>query len=287
MILRLDPRWPLVWRTPTSVQVGVDPPLVILDPVSDVEERLLAALSVGVSESGLVMIARGRDAERESLMARVAAALESPPTLTPVRTVAVSGPGPFGPELGALLSSCGIRTIGFDTEELPDLAVVVGHHVIAPGLHSHWLRRDVAHLPVLFTDRAVHLGPIVEPGEGPCLLCLELHRRDADGAWPAIASQLLGRDGTSESPLTGREAAVAAARLVIARLHAGPAVRHETLRIEAETGVRSTRTVEPHPECGCRGIAHLVPLSAATPARRGSDWADAGPRATFPESPTR
>lgn len=61
MILRLDPRWPLVWRTPTSVQVGIDPPLVILDPISELEERLLAAIAVGVSESGLAMLARGRD----------------------------------------------------------------------------------------------------------------------------------------------------------------------------------------------------------------------------------
>jgi hypothetical protein len=35
MILRLDPRFPMVWRTPTSVQLGIDPPLVILDPVTE------------------------------------------------------------------------------------------------------------------------------------------------------------------------------------------------------------------------------------------------------------
>lgn len=267
MILRLDPRWPLVWRTPTSVQLGVDPPVVILDPVSELDERLLAALAVGVSESGLAMIARGHDDEREALLDRVARALEPPQAGRAVPTVAVSSTGPFGPELCGLLASCGIRTIGADTDELPDLAVVVGHHVLAPGLHAHWLRRDVAHLPVVFTDRAVHLGPVVEPGSGPCLLCLELHRRDADSAWPAIASQLLGREGTSESPLSGREAAVAAARIVITRLHDGAVHQHETLRIEAATGQRSRHGVDAHPECGCRGIAHLVPRAGATPAR--------------------
>lgn len=192
------------------------------------------------------------------------AAAESP---APRWCVAVGGSSPFVPELGALLGACGIRVQSADEATSPDLAVVSGHHVLAPALHAHWLRRDVPHLPVLFTDRAVLLGPVVEPGTGPCLLCLELHRRDADPAWPAIASQLLGRDGTSESPLTGREAVAAAARLVLNRLSSGPTTSTDSLRIDAATGHRSVRSWPPHPECGCRGIAHLVALPA-TPARR-------------------
>ncbi len=266
MILRLDPRWPLVWRTPTSVQVGVDPPLVILDPISELEERLLAAIAVGVSESGLAMLARGRDEVRESLVARLEPALEAPAAAAapaPRWCVAVGGSSPFVPELSALLGGCGIRIQSIDEPTIPDLAVIVAHHVISPGLHSHWLRRDVPHLPVVFTDRAVVLGPVVEPGTGPCLLCLELHRRDADPAWPAIASQLLGREGSSESPLTGREAVVAAARLVLNRLGDGPTTSSTSLRIDAATGERTERTWMPHPECGCRGIAHLVAVSAS------------------------
>lgn len=268
MTLRLDPRWPLVWRTPTSVQIGIDPPLVILDPVTELEERLLAAIAVGVSESGLSMLARGRDDVCEALVARLEPALEAPAAAAapvPRWCVAVGGSSPFVPELSALLGGCGIRVQGIDDATIPDLAVVVAHHVISPGLHSYWLRRDVPHLPVVFTDRAVLLGPLVEPGAGPCLLCLELHRRDADPAWPAIASQLLGREGSSESPLTGREAVAAVARLVVNRLTDGPMAPGRSLRIDAATGERTERSWSAHPECGCRGIAHLVAVASPAP----------------------
>ncbi|WP_317232827.1 hypothetical protein [Clavibacter capsici] len=57
MAIRLDPRLPLVWRTPDSLQLGVDRPPVVLTAVSRLDERLLAALVQGVSRGGLDMIA--------------------------------------------------------------------------------------------------------------------------------------------------------------------------------------------------------------------------------------
>lgn len=287
MILRLDPRWPLVWRTPTSVQLGVDPPVVVLDPVTELEERLLAALAVGVSESGLSMIARGHDGVRASLLERIAPALEPREAAPIAPAIAIVGVRPFGAELEALLLTRGVRVIAPAGPERPDLAVVVSHHVIPPDQQAYWLRRDVPHLPVVFTDRAVHVGPVVEPGAGPCLLCLELHHRDADPAWPAIASQLLGRVGTSESALTGREAAVVAARLILTRVSSGPATQHTVVRIDAETGARETTAVEAHPDCGCRGIAGLVTAVGHPPAQPESDSAAATRRAirTPPGSP--
>lgn len=78
MVLRLDPRFPVVWRTPSSVQLGVDPPAAIVEALTETQERMLAALAVGVSESGLAMLARGHDDERASLIAAIAPALEAP-----------------------------------------------------------------------------------------------------------------------------------------------------------------------------------------------------------------
>ncbi len=54
MVLKLDPRFPLVWRTPSSLQLGVDPAVVTLHDVSETTERLLAALVAGV---GLLLLA--------------------------------------------------------------------------------------------------------------------------------------------------------------------------------------------------------------------------------------
>ena len=47
-------------------------------------------------------------------------------------------------------------------------------------------------------------GPLVTPGRGPCLRCLDLHRCDRDPAWPALLAQLAlpapGRAGARGQP---------------------------------------------------------------------------------------
>ena len=68
MVLKLDPRHPLVWRSPSSLQLGVDPALVTMHDVSETSERLLAALVAGVGLPGLTMLARGRLEERDELL---------------------------------------------------------------------------------------------------------------------------------------------------------------------------------------------------------------------------
>ncbi len=291
MILRLDPRFPMVWRTPTSVQLGIDPPLVVLDPVTELEERVLAALAVGVGESGLTMIARGQTAVRDALLARLEPVLEGADPAAEPPLVAVSGLGPLSIELDAVLRASGLRVLLSPdpadlADEEPSLAVAIGHLVLPPALHALWLRRDVPHLPIVFSDGGVTVGPVVEPGTGPCLLCLELHRRDADPAWPAIATQLLGRSGSAESRLTAAESAAVAARIVLRRLVDGPAASAESVRLDAATGERTTSTWHPHPECGCRGIPPLPTLAAVSPARPGNGWADAARHGPTRHRPT-
>src|SRR5882757_8454708 len=92
MVLKLDPRYPVVWRSPSSLQVGVDPAIARLDDVTELQERMLAALAVGVSTPGLAMIARGRDAERDALMRAVSPALLRDELRAAV-SVALSGTG--------------------------------------------------------------------------------------------------------------------------------------------------------------------------------------------------
>lgn len=280
MVLKLDPRHPLVWRTPESLQIGIDPPLVRLEHVSELQERMLAALAVGVSRPGLEMI--GHRDEADALLRLIVQALHEPERAAE-HAVAIVGTGRIVDVLGEALA--GLRR----DQQQPDVAVLVNDYVTPPSLHGSWLRRDIPHLPVVVTDGGVTVGPIVEPGDGPCLLCLELHRRDADPSWPAIATQLLGRAATPP-PVLVWEAAALAARLVLNRLESGPATAVST-RIDAATGVRTTTGWEPHPECGCRGIdlvltpqvgADQVSADAASTGRvsagrRGTDWAGADP----------
>jgi bacteriocin biosynthesis cyclodehydratase domain-containing protein len=278
MIYQLDPGRPLLWRTPQSVQLGVDPPVAVLEGVTAVQERMLAALAVGVSDSGLRMLARGADDEREQLLRAVAPALSPRTQAPPAPTVAITGHDELGRAIAGLLAGSDMRVaIAADPRDLPDavpdVAVLAAHFVVDPAVHGHWLRRDVPHLPVVLSDTGALIGPMVEPGAGPCLLCLELHRRDADEAWPAVATQLLGRRSRAHRPVLVAEAAAAAARMLLRRLAEGSGAA-DSVRIDGVDGERAIRSWERHPECGCAGIDALV-----SPARPGSDWADAARRA--------
>ena len=285
MVLKLDPRYPVVWRSPSSLQVGVDPALVRLDDVTELQERMLAALAVGVSTPGLAMIARGRDAERDALMRTIAPALLHDVQRAAV-SVALSGTGTTVEAIATALAGSGVHLdVAADAAGLadsrPDLAILVHDYVAPPSLHSLWLRRDVPHLPVVFSDCGATIGPMVEPGSGPCLLCLELHRRDADPAWPAIATQLLGRRADGDSAVLVLEAAAIACRMVLERLESGPGAAR-SVRVDALSGRRDTVQWQPHPECGCRGIESLledasleVAAAPATAGRRETGWAGA------------
>ena len=284
MILRLDPRLPLVWRTPASVQLGIDPVVVVLDGVTELDERMLAALVVGVSDSGLAMIAGARTAERDALLAALGPALSTAPLAPLTATVAVHGAESLVSAIATTLAQSGIDVVtGPDAaslaEQHPALAIIAAHYVLPPDLHGVWLRRDVPHLPVVLGDAGMTVGPLIEPGSGPCLLCLELHRRDLDPAWPAIAAQLLGRRSRAESPVVVMEGAAAASRLALERLTAGAGAA-ASLRIDAATGRREVRTWLRHPDCGCSGIAHLLGRETeVSPAQPGTDWASAARRA--------
>jgi bacteriocin biosynthesis cyclodehydratase domain-containing protein len=271
MILRLDPRLPLVWRNPSGIQLGIDPPVTRIDELTPTQERLLAALEVGVSAPGLAMMAGGRTQEHDQLLALLSPALMHDDPL-PDATVALSGSGPLVDAIGAMLAGSGIRVLVAANpvdlvETTPDIAIVAGHFVLDPEAHSLWLRRDVPHLPVVLGDAAIVLGPFIEPGSGPCLLCLELHRRDADEAWPAIATQLLGRRSRAESPILVAEGAASAARMLLERLRNGAAAP-VAVRIDEATGARTTSVWAPHPECGCLGLS-------VSPGLPGSGWATA------------
>jgi len=263
MVLRLDPRLPVVWRDPHTMQVGLEPPVAVLADLAPAEERMLAALAVGVTEHALRVLAGGDGAGVSALLQRVRPALEPAPRETP-GTALVLGDGETPALLGARLADTGILPPRDDDE--PDLVVLTGHFVLRPDEHGSWLRRDIPHLPVLFGDTAVEIGPLVEPGRTACLHCVALHRRDDDEAWPQLAAQLLGRRGGAETALTVLEAVSEAARRVQRRLGHGPDDEARSVRIAALDGARTGRLWPRHAECGCHGVADE--LSAR---RRGSD----------------
>lgn len=285
MILRVDPRLPLVWRSPTSAQFGIDPPAVVLPHVTETQEKILSALVTGISRSGIGMLARSHPAECDDLLDALSRTLIATRPQAPTANVAVLGRGALVESIARALAASGVSVnVAENADEIanpePDLAILVGHFVIPPSVHSHWLRRDVPHLPVVISDSAVEVGPVVTPGITGCLLCVDLHRRDADPAWPAIATQLLGRTSSAETPILIAEATAEACRMALHRLgrvgytvfDQTPADATSSVRIDQATGRRDESLRFRHPECGCRQVSNLANAGSDPAHNPESGW---------------
>ncbi len=100
------------------------------------------------------------------------------------------------------------------------------------------------------------VGPLVRPGHGPCLRCLDLHRGDRDPAWPSVLGQLLGPSSPGRQPeetaLSALGAGLAGLQ-VLAHLDgaAEPAAAGATLESELPDGLIARRDWPAHPSCGC------------------------------------
>ncbi|CAN5350960.1 cyclodehydratase [soil metagenome] len=280
--LRLDPQHPLVWRSPTSLQIGVDNPLVVLTDVGEAEERLLHALRKGVSPDGLRMIGAKARASAKSVSAFLCRV--SPALATQQRSpaheqrVMVAGIGMAAQAIHDLLIASGLdSTLAPDSPATPTLAVLVSQWAVAPATAAHWLRRDIAHLAVVFSDERVRIGPLVHPGLGPCLHCVERHRIDDDPAWPAMAGQLFGHPAPAADPVTVAAASAMVARVCAQFAHSSgqpglPPGR--VLHLDARTG-EVTENVQPvHPQCACRALPE-----SAMAGESANDW--------HPSAPTR
>jgi bacteriocin biosynthesis cyclodehydratase domain-containing protein len=273
MVLRLDSQVPRVWRTPFTLQFGIEPARVVLTEVSDAEEQLISALIAGVARPGLGMIARSLGvgpARVNEILTLIAPVLEPEIPARPSRrpVVDVVGSGPTADLVAQALASEGIAVPpkGSAPAETCDLAVAVGHYVLEPYLYGHWLRADIPHLPVIFTDAGVTIGPLIEPGAGPCLYCLERYRSDADPVWPAIASQLWGRRSPTETLLLAHDTATRVARLVLERLAGGDPRPAASIRLSHIDGAVSYREEKPHPLCDCLDGASEVRSETGSPA---------------------
>jgi bacteriocin biosynthesis cyclodehydratase domain-containing protein len=287
MVLRLDSRFPLLWRTPSSLQFGADDPSVVFDEVSVATERMLSALMVGVTRPGLDLIARsagGTAASVTALLRRLAPVMATDREPTE-RRVTLVGRGRTVDLIAESLSAeaVQVRHCGMDLTkalDATDLAIVVAHFVIEPELHGLWLRRDIAHLPIVLGDATVRIGPVVDPGAGPCLYCLERARTDAHPWWPAVEAQLWGRESPLDRAATAAQSSAIATRVMLARLATGPAPGPVTtsLEVDAATGVTRTRSHHRHPECGCSvlpgsgtEISEPSAGAATAPTRVGAD----------------
>lgn len=139
----------------------------------------------------------------------------------------------------------------------PDLVVVAAMGAIQPDAGEPWLRRGIPHLPLVVQGHRVQVGPLIAGGQGPCLSCLDLHRRDRDAAWPAVLSQLVPRGPllpaeqvSLESTLTAMTAG-ASAMIVHTCLDGQPVPSGLSLELSLPWPTIQLRRWFSHPLCSC------------------------------------
>ncbi|MET0787959.1 MAG: thiamine biosynthesis protein ThiF [Cellulomonas sp.] len=147
------------------------------------------------------------------------------------------------------------------SDRRPDVVVVVEDRVADPLRGPALVASATAHLSVVVREADIVVGPFVVPDVGPCLRCLDLHRADADVAWPALCTQLRADATAAREP--GVVATVCAglgAAAVVAHLdHAAGLAPGVSFEVALPDAVPRRRTWAVHPECGCTALpASLV-----------------------------
>lgn len=171
---------------------------------------------------------------------------------------------------GILRAGSPMTALSAPHDTRPDLVVLVEHGAVDPVRVRPLVREDLAHMAVLVRELDVVVGPVVRPGEGPCLRCLDLHRTDEDPRWPAVATQLTVHppEGT-ETSLAWLAAALAAQQVLAVVDGRGVLVIGSTLEISATYPLPRYREWAVHPDCGCSDQTLLTPPGHSTTAGVG------------------
>lgn len=258
-LTRLDPSAPLLWRDERTLQLGVDEgPRIAVD--APWVELLLSRLRSGFRRAAFDVIAHGVGAPRQDarmLLARIEHLLiDDPPTVRPawVKIIGVTD-GRAAHRAREVLEDEGIALV--DRSVRGAVGVILVQGAAAAVQFARYLREDIPHLPVAFEPGRVSAGPLVLPGESPCLACRDADDARLDPAWPLLHAQMIGR-----GPAVLRAAQVAEGALAAARLLAAGG-GGEIVRVSAD-GSREHRAVTFHEGCRCRAPSSPSPPGTAT-----------------------
>lgn len=141
-----------------------------------------------------------------------------------------------------------------------DLVLLSDYLVVDPRMLRDLRAEGVPHLPVRVRDGIGLVGPLVIPGVTSCLECADLHRRDRDAAWPALAAQLRDTVGTADRAtllattalaLSQVNRVIGAVRGLEAPDPGPPTALNATLEFDLDAGAIVARQWSKHPLCSC------------------------------------
>lgn len=166
------------------------------------------------------------------------------------------------PDPSVALERAGLRPVATSqaAEGAMALALLVGFGEPARSLVDGWLREAVPHLVVRLHPTEAVVGPLVVPGHGACLRCLDAYRTDEDPRWPQLVHQHAALDERGRldglvdraDPVLGDLALAWAARDLSSHLAGLPVpTRSATLHIPRDLGDLELVAWHQHPECVC------------------------------------
>ena len=244
-LLHLDPSLPVVWRSPTSFQIGVDSPVALVESVDQRHLPVLAALHSGIHVEGVEAIASHEGLEPREItlfLDRLSAAMDAGAP-DPLPLIRITGSTSHLPSFARVLLELGYRE-----SRAAEEAVLVSSFVMSPTAYHPWLADDIPHTPVIMGDQAITIGPRVTPGRGPCLHCVWDNAVQRDPAWVAMASQLSTLSAATDTP----------AFHALAAWNARNMLRADTpglvYRIDRYTQEVTTHEEEPSSSCLCRSL---------------------------------
>jgi hypothetical protein len=229
---------------------GLYPLLLSLDGIRDLDalrrraRREIPDLEVDVAEALAPLVATGvvvDSGSRTRPSLRVDLAHDGP-TIGLARTVT------------SLLTGAGVA-IGPDA----DLVVILSGTEPDRAALADAVRCRVTHLVVVLDGDAVRVGPLVVPGQTPCIGCMDLQRATWDPGWLALVPQF-GRTlppgaAPEVSVHAGLAQHVAAAEVVATCLEFAESAEHgravQVRTVGPDRRVRADGHAAFHPRCAC------------------------------------
>lgn len=257
-MIKLNPTFPLVWRSPTSIQIGIDRPLAIAEPITPGQERFLTALRTGIPDHSLAAIAKEcslTSVELQSTLSLFAEACQPEPRTSRLR-ICLDGDHGCLVSMGEIFSRLGHQVVIARalTEPRVDAVFVVADYVQPLHRSGEWHRRNKPHIPITFGDKTIEIGPILGLDDSaPCAMCIALAKTDTDSAWPVMATQLAGMMSALPTSLVVHEITT-----ILARWLSHPETlalsSTQAVVIDAVSGKRELRRFSVHAECACQAL---------------------------------
>jgi hypothetical protein len=268
----LDPALPVLLRPDGAVQLGWSPRrAVLIQPPRGVTAAALATLLRAMhSPVSISELQRDSDlsaGELDDLLAQLVTAgvatRGARQRTTRSASIRVHGRGPLSELLAEGLRCSGARIKQSNqphatvTAADADLVVLSDSLVADPRMLRDLHSQGVAHLAVRVRDGTGLVGPLVVPGVTSCLGCADLHRRDRDAAWPAVAAQLRDTVGVADRATLLATAALALSQVnrVIGAVRGSesepPTSLNATLEFDVHAGSIVVRQWRKHPLCSC------------------------------------